>query len=378
MVEGFAAWGLWLQWAATLWLVSFSAYLPADGRAVPDHFRSALADTADAQTLLHSALLASGVATAEELATLRQRVLEVAARLPDGSPYATCRRVHQVLHQELLLGQYRTMCTQVDRAIQYGDYNCVSAAILFAVLARQAGLDVRFQAFPGHINCYVPQLDMDVEPTEPPGSGRAMRPHGGRGGQVVSDAGAIARLLYNRGVAFLQQGAHADAARMLSESLLWDPHHRDTWNNLRATLNNWALDQGRRGRFDEARRHLGAAWILCGPHPALAANDLFVHQKLLESLCRQGAFARAESLWQHVARRHPDNPYVAAGWRLLYSKWLARETASRQLGLTRRLSQQAAKELAHRAPRRNAGQGNNGSWRPAEGSTRSDLTLSAP
>lgn len=87
---------------------------------------------------------------------------------------------------EVCLSRYSALQTKVDVAIQTGEYNCVSSAILYMALAKAAGLQIKGQKTSEHAFCsvYIPveksgqSKKIDVETTNPygfnPGSKEAV------------------------------------------------------------------------------------------------------------------------------------------------------------------------------------------------------------
>ncbi len=89
------------------------------------------------------------------------------------------RAVLKLLYRDILK-HYVSGQTKFDEALETGNYNCVSSALLYMAAAKAAGLDVRGQKTPNHAFCsvYISGKRIDVETTNPygfnPGSPEAV------------------------------------------------------------------------------------------------------------------------------------------------------------------------------------------------------------
>lgn len=98
----------------------------------------------------------------------------IATLLKDGNPQtdgrAKAEAVFSLMHQDFLKA-YSERQTKLDVLLRTGYYNCVSSAVLYAIMGRSAGLDVRGVATRDHAFCLLRLGDtsVDVETTSPLG-----------------------------------------------------------------------------------------------------------------------------------------------------------------------------------------------------------------
>jgi hypothetical protein len=157
-------------------LVALAAgHAVAEVRLAPDPRLPANAtDRMDAPEFARTALVASGADEATTEALLgRIDALgnEARSRFPADSDEKTRAESLLAFLHEKILSSYSAYQTRVDTALLTGEYNCVSSAILYAALAKQAGLDVRGVETPDHSFCTVSVAGkpVDVETTNPYG-----------------------------------------------------------------------------------------------------------------------------------------------------------------------------------------------------------------
>lgn len=133
------------------------------------------------ETLLNASLWASGAdATTPNSATAQNGPSEVSQGLrnviatlrKDGGPQGDGRTkgeaVLSLMHQDFLRA-YSERQTRLDVLLRTGYYNCVSSAVLYAILGRSVGLDVQGVATRDHAFCFLRLGDtsFDVETTSP-------------------------------------------------------------------------------------------------------------------------------------------------------------------------------------------------------------------
>ena len=147
--------------------------IPCQGSAPPRYYRFAIVvpnalerdlldDSADGTwqrwDIVSAALVAEGLSDRQQVDAYRNHIASVVRReLPSSGEPASSRpddrfvqTVFETLHGKLLTGKYDVGCTHLARAIDTGDFNCVSATVLFHAMARQAGLDVCGLEMRGH------------------------------------------------------------------------------------------------------------------------------------------------------------------------------------------------------------------------------------
>ena len=133
--------------------------------AIPRYYRFALAvpnalerdlldDSVDGTwqrwDIVSAALVAEGLADRTRVDAYRNKVASIVGEVPSREKDRLVQTIFETLHGRLLTGKYDVACTNLAHAIDTGDFNCVSATVLFHAMAQQAGLDVCGLEMRGH------------------------------------------------------------------------------------------------------------------------------------------------------------------------------------------------------------------------------------
>jgi tetratricopeptide (TPR) repeat protein len=293
----------------------------------------------DQFSLLEGSLIASGVSDAEQMERYRADFARRTAIALDigrveASGNAKFERVHDFLHHEFLTGEYQSSCTELDRAFDNGDYNCVTATILYHCISQVRGLTPVAVATSTHVRSRFlaePTQEaqtFDVETTCREWFDVVRRdPHAQkfRTEQQVTrqltDVELLAKIYYNRGVSLLEKKAFADALALLRTSQLLDPTDAPTRENIAAGMNNWALAEC------DARNFARAVELVlegCGKYPEFVpflANDVHIHQRWAVALCEQRRFAEAMQALHTAHLRRSDVALFDHGRRAVLAQW---------------------------------------------------------
>jgi len=262
----------------------------ADVKVVLSHAeRVLLADVRDGrfatQSFGEAALLASGVTDAAQRTAYLQRLdaLESQAKAalagartpaekggkllewlysPSGpiGPVGPGKRMKYVHNQ-----------TSLAVLLDTGAYNCVSSAVVYNVIGRRLGLDLRAIEVPDHVFSVLFDGDerMDVETTTPRGfnplrdkaalkelqdlTGFVYIPARTRTKQrEIGEAALVGTIYYNRGVEFNKEGRHREAFHVNICALNLDSGMAAAANNARAALGEWAADAVRSDKIERA------------------------------------------------------------------------------------------------------------------------------
>jgi hypothetical protein len=266
---------------------------PADvTRRLLDDARDGDLDGFDLPT---AALVASGVEDECELAgwlgdygQKRAEVLHEALATSSGHPLTA---LHRAMHERLLTGRYRSTASDLRLLLTRGDYNCLSAAVVFADLCRAAGIELEFWLQPGHI--YVcQQAGQRIEP----GSRRWQASRADMGGLTaglsldeldarvrrLSPTELVAKFYYNRGLVRLAEHDYPAGLALLQISQVLDPADRDARQNLVAGLNNWAALCCRQRQYEEAARLIEQGLLVEPRYEPLRMNRRLIEQLLAE------------------------------------------------------------------------------------------------
>ena len=308
-----------------------------------------LADAADGalneNAWLDAAVIAGGVHDAGEVAALRERLDRLAvslrSRVESDATAATDEQrvavVHRFLHREVWTGAYRVSCNSLRDSLASGDFNCVTATLLFAAMCERCDCSVQIMATPRHVFCRIAgEPPVDVEPTcanwfDADDAARrgaitarsvaADTQYSPEISREISRVQLLARVYYNRGVALLEQRKFAPAVTALQASLRLDEHQSPARENLLAAFNNWALAECDAGGFEHAAELLGDARRVDPRFGPLAANDVYVHRQWIVQLCERGEFARAAAVLAEAHARRPDVPLFDTGRRTVFVAW---------------------------------------------------------
>ncbi len=277
------------------------AHAAASREALPTPVDRVLADAADGslsdQDLLTASLIAGGAddaALAVAVARYEAWLAELdAAKLP-ADTRAAASAIFSHMHGKLLGGEYQATCSEVAIALDRGDFNCLSATILYVCAARSCGLDASALATDGHVLCQIASENgsFEVETTCPawfrltaadaraakelrlaPDRNPNAKP---REVRRLSDVELLAKVYYNRGVAELRSNHYEAGLDLTRKSLQLDPRDAVARGNVLAGLNNWALALCREGDADRAAQLLAELRTLDPDYPTLADNEAHV------------------------------------------------------------------------------------------------------
>lgn len=236
--------------------------------------------------LLHDLIRASGIEDPREMeaAVDRLRRVEQAVRDEIGSsrdPIRVARNIHRELHDRLLL-RYRASADGLDGVLQRGEYNCVSAVLLYAWLAHGLGIEAQVVESPGHLFLRIPTGadPVDIETTSPRGFDLRHRyrrfrkfalaykyataeDFDSRGAaslydeylgvaSVVEPRAAVGYLWRNRAVRALEVGDNVAAARFFHEAHRTHPTAVEGDPDVRSALARSFLVEYDVGRFESA------------------------------------------------------------------------------------------------------------------------------
>ncbi len=285
----------------------------------------------DDHSLLGAALVAAGGTAADEpvefLAETWRRALQAEPLASDpvhGLPELF--RIHRFLHHQILTGDYRDDASSPALAFDGGPYNCVSATFWMVWLARScpspAGkLDLRIVEKPGHVclRLATPSGFVEIEPTCPDWRQAvvARRRPSGAGGQsrVISEAGLLTILLYNRGLDHLEAGDVTAAVALNRLALVADGDSVPARHNLTAAVNARALVDMHAERFAAAGAWFTAAFADGLQEPALTSNAQWTTERWREASALAAArLATIVALRLHPPQLRPHDLIQALMW----------------------------------------------------------------
>ncbi len=237
--------------------------------------------------------------------------------------------VLSALHSRMLPGKFRPTATLVQETLTTGDFNCVTATILFHDMCSRANVSVEIIAKSGHVCSRLVNSDGVIETTRNDTHLRTemLRDFEARRNDKVAFRGIkpselLGRIYYNRALAALEKHEFAAAIQLLQHSLTCDPQDRDAQENLLAGLNNWALALCEQQNYAAAAERIITGLSFNKDYAPLRSNDLHVHQQWVAQLCREAEFSRALQVLEAGRARRPEAPLFAGGQRAVYEVWL--------------------------------------------------------
>jgi tetratricopeptide (TPR) repeat protein len=248
--------------------------------------------TLEQHTLYDAFLIASGLRDAVPFARSRLKFLiirDLALReiSTETAPYERGKALLFWLHDNVLK-RYVTTATTAEDMLERGEYNCLSASILYTLLAGELGLDVAGVLVKEHAFCLLrdPRGDKDVETTVrygfDPGQVEIERwrttiryiyvPKQEFAQREVVGLPSLLASLYANRLSLTTQPA-ADSPTELGlykRSYYFDPRSTFIQTNLRASYNNLTIQALARHDFTAAQDYL-AQWRL------LEAGEVKLH-----------------------------------------------------------------------------------------------------
>ncbi len=260
-----------------------------------------LADAADGKfdndSLIAAALMASGRPHADQERLLQRYEVWIESLASQEPPLprdadAKMAAIFARLHRDILTGDYCATCSDVGVTLETGDFNCLTATILFISAARQHGLGVAALATEGHVFCEAggdsPRriettcarwFELDDSHTGGACSSHAHpRPAANSFARPLTDVQLIAKVYYNRGVAHFRASQFEQGLALTRISLQLDPDDNIARGNILAGLNNWALDLCRRGEHARAVELIEEVRRLDANYPTLEENTAHIYR----------------------------------------------------------------------------------------------------
>ncbi|MBI1246556.1 hypothetical protein GC197_01780 [bacterium] len=286
-------------------------------------------------TLLDYAWLAEGDLPEETRLKAQQRLQGHLAWMEDNLPvrwgsYGMIQRgewVFQTMHDRLLTGTYDENQNALSAALLEGNYNCVSATILYQILADRAGLPTMAMQTRGHVWCrLLSRPDLDIETTcptwfllEPHDRDQSPASSAGSEAQTLSPRGLAAKIPYNQASMAAATLDYPLAIQRLDFALKLDPSDAAANRNRTAILNNWAVACVSQHQCDQALEILQQVSRGSEDDEQLAENREKIINAVVEQWCRASRFQDAIRLLQTQPSEGSDLHRLG----LIYQRWLA-------------------------------------------------------
>lgn len=282
------------------------------------------ADAADGQldewSLEQASILASGVVDKDKRTVLLKQLDRLHAQAKKNlaktsDPFKKAQRLLKFLHKKSLRAGYVEKQTDVSTLLNKGTYNCVSSAVLFTLVGRRAGLDIRGVEVPDHAFAivYDGSRHADVETTTKagfnparnrgaikafaektgfayiPGSNASKR-------RETTPLGLIALIYYNHGVTHSKAGDHEQALLSYYRALQLDANLASAIKNSLASLGRWAGAESESGQYQRALDLIETGLSLAPTNRVLLHNRRVVWQNRIRDAQQAGDLARVVSL----------------------------------------------------------------------------------
>lgn len=333
--------------------------LPADEAAL---LRDAEDGRWDEIDLFDAALIAEGLTTRERRAPQREKFDRFSAELAtlterETDPLQKTKIVYEYLHDVVLTQKYNLNCSSLVAALETGVFNCVSATALFNCFAARAGLDVAALETTGHAKSRVKFADsfLDLEttcsswdrlpdkarpysrplatdgavlrnvsferretnadagtttfdaetstPDAPLGYShtRARRPM-----REIGDVELVATIYYNVGVDFYQKERFEEAIVAYVKAARLAPNNQTILGNLKATVNNWAIQIAMKDRDFERAILVAEQGLLLDPNfPEYKMNLPIFFHRWVDDLARDNRWDEAKRVEREYLKRFP-------------------------------------------------------------------------
>lgn len=313
------------------------------GGKITDVEKALFADAADGKlddhTFGEAALIASGVtdAAARKAQLARLEAIEKSARAAvgdGGTAFERGERLLTHLHEGPMKKGYISKQTLLSTVLDDGTFNCVSSAVLYNVIGRRLGLDLRAIEVPTHAFSvlYDGTKHADVEVTTPQGFNPSRDPAAAKAFEAqtgfryipelhpeqrreIGPLGLIATIYYNRGVGHAEASEFDQALRCGFCALSLDREFGSAVKNTLASLANWGVHLSHNKRFADAVKVLEAALTLAPDDATLQHNRLAIWQSHIRHTIDAGNTDAALAVVQEAHKRVPDGGFdELAAW----------------------------------------------------------------
>jgi len=231
----------------------------------------------DKHRLMDASLIVSGAKTAPDRDRYRAKYdafvekLRSSGRMAVGGPRARAWAIFNAMHRDLLRA-YMTNISDMRQVFDRGEYNCVSASILFASLAGEFGLKVTAEDMAGHVLTRVDggSESFMVETTIPEwfrmnpvqkkiALGDLATEHNFDARRPVTPLGLVSLVAFNRGVHLMKKDLFREAIAANFVAAMLDPGSPEAVENLLCAYTKFAFHLAKQKRYDEALHAISKA-----------------------------------------------------------------------------------------------------------------------
>lgn len=290
-------------------------------------------------SLFDATLIAEGQVTSTQrqpyqtiMTTYQNELREEIQNIRD--PMTQVRTVFEFLHRRILTNRYDLNRSSLALALDTGIFNCVSATILFNYLADEIGLKVTGLETTGHAKSRIlfDRYFLDIEttctqwellpdrlrprtvthtvarPLNQVESGEVNYPIVQGDMREIDFVQLTATVYYNRGVDFSQSGQNIKALEAYIKAVHLDPSNATILGNLKATLNNWAIELvTTKKNFPESIRITECSLVLDPDFEQSSTNLPIFYQHWMAELKKELRFHEADYLEKMFQTRFLSN-----------------------------------------------------------------------
>ncbi len=278
---------------------------------------------------------ASGVKDAQKRKNYLARLdkLEAGARKTIASAKTDAEKgekLLQYLHAKALAQGYRAQQTDLSVLLDTGTFNCVSSAVIYNIIGRRLGLDLRAIEVPDHAFSilYIGTKHADVEttnelgfnPSRDPAIQKELLEQTGfryiadrhpEQRREVDEAGLAAIIYYNHGVQASQEKRYGEALFAYFRALSLDPEFTSSVKNVLAALANWSVELADAKQFEQALAVVNTGLDLAPKDATLINNRKAIWGERVEAAMDAGENDRALALLQDAHKQAPDGNFRA-------------------------------------------------------------------
>jgi tetratricopeptide (TPR) repeat protein len=297
-------------------------------------FAQAHAGPLDPAGFANLALLASGVTDAPRRAAYVRRLDQLAqqagaALAAAATPADKAQALLGWLHKGPMAKGYRTEQTDLSVLLDSGEFNCVSSATIYNILALRLGLDVRAVEVPDHAYSvfYQGTNHMDVETTTAAGfnpsrdpvavarfehqTGFHYIPDAHRDQRrEIDDVGLAAIIYYNHGVMLSHQKRYDEALAAYFRAMSLDPEFASAVKNALAVLANWSVALSQDRNWPAALKVVQTGLALAPDDPSLRHNHAAVWTQWASSEIDAGHPDAAINIFKRAAAAIPNGGFA--------------------------------------------------------------------
>ena len=261
-----------------------------------------------------AALIASGATDAGRRQKYLDQIdqLETAARKEIAEAKSTKdkgKKLLQFLHAGPMAKGYALEQTDLSGILDTNKFNCVSATVLYNILAQRLGMQAHGVRLPNHVFSVLEDAGqlIVVETT----SARGFNAHRRLPRETISELALVASIYYNHGVSMIEKRKYHEALVANFCALSLDPDDTEAARNARAVLINWGLDLERAGKFEDAIFVSGLGLKLEPKNNILKNNLVAIYDSWARTHMDARNWAEAIRVYEQGLSRFPGNGHLS-------------------------------------------------------------------